>query len=190
MSLRRALLLSVALHALLLATWLPPRPLPQKANGLPLIARLVERPAEGTPLQAPPAVKKASAPRKIVRAKQAPPPREEEVVTPRLAGERIPTPSFDPSTVAKYRLEIISAARQFRRYPPLARENGWQGRAEVRVSFDSVRQPALIISKSSGYAVLDRQAVETLSKALAPLPPLLLGRSFELDFPVVFSLED
>ena len=96
----------------------------------------------------------------------------------------------DKDAVARYRLEIIAAARQFKRYPPLARENGWQGRAEVRVSFGGAGAPALAVSRSSGYAVLDRQAVETLTSALPAMPSQLLGRLFELDFPVVFSLEE
>jgi TonB family protein len=104
------------------------------------------------------------------------------------APPEVDAPRFDQGAIAKYRLQIISAARQFRRYPPIAREHGWQGRAEVRVSFEGSREPAVVLYKSSGYALLDRQAVETLTKALAPLPPALAGRVFELDFPVVFSL--
>lgn len=204
MSLRQALLLSVALHALLLATSLPPRSIPQKAKELPLVARLVEARAQPVLKPAPPVVKRQSAPPIAAPAKPVPSTSEDvvEVAEPAIAEraatteqqavitEQISALTLDPGIVAKYRLEIISSAKQFRRYPPIARENGWQGRAEVRVSFEGARQPAVMISKSSGYALLDRQALETLSKALAPLPPLLLGRSFELDFPVVFSLED
>jgi TonB family protein len=203
MNLQRALLLSIALHLLVLAIARPQQPFTQKANGSPLIARLAEAHLEPAPVQTTPAIspprvlRRPSPPKQpslaigpAIEAPTSQPEIAQQALEQAVIAEQSAAPAFDPATVAKYRLEIISAARQFRRYPPLARENGWQGRAEVRVSFDSVRQPALIISKSSGHAVLDRQAVETLSKALAPLPPLLLGRSFELDFPVVFSLED
>ena len=215
MSLQRALLLSIACHALLIAFVRPPSPLPQKANQLPIVARLVEPLSAQAPVEAqPPEVKPAPASRRVAPiARRADPmperapqqtaseePRENQLHqeagvegTPEEAPVTVaapPSPQFDPGEVAKYRLEIIAAARQFRRYPPIARENGWQGRAEVRVSFDGARQPALAISRSSGYSVLDRQALETLSSALAPLPAMLLGRSFELEFPVVFSLDD
>ena len=216
MSLQRALLLSIAFHALLLTFVRPPSsPLPQKANELPIVARLVEPLLAQAPVEAqPPEVKPAPTSRRVAPiARRADPmpelaPQQTALEEPRenqpqqearvegipeeapVTAAALPSPQFDPGELARYRLEIIAAARQFRRYPPVARENGWQGRAEVRVSFDGARQPALAISRSSGYPVLDRQAVETLSNALAPLPAMLLGRSFELDFPVVFSLED
>jgi periplasmic protein TonB len=210
MSLQRALLLSIALHAVVLAIGRPQQPSAQKPNEPPLIARLVEARVEPVALQATPSPAPPRMLRKPTPSKQSPvleqpavesptyPPEiaqhaiEEQAAVPEQAlfAEQPAAAIFDPGAIARYRLEIISAARQFSRYPPIARENGWQGRAEVRVSFDGARQPALAISRSSGYSVLDRQAVETLSNALAPLPAMLLGRSFELEFPVVFSLED
>jgi len=187
MSLQRALLLSIALHALVLAIARPQQPFTQKANGSPLIARLAEARLEPAPVQTTPAI---TPPRVLRRSAPPKPEIAQQALEHAVLVEQSPAPAFDPATIAKYRLEIISTAKQFRRYPPLARENGWQGKAEVRVSFEGAHQPAISVSRSSGYAVLDRQAVETLSKALAPLPPMLLGRSFELDFPVMFSLDE
>ena len=199
MTLQRALLVSIALHALLLAIARPPQGLPQESKRAPLVVRLVE-PA---PVEAPPAVKPVPLLKKLVRTTPRAQPSTQPLNEVRvevpvavevpLAAEgprQEPPPQFDPGAIARYRLEIISAAKQFRRYPPIARENGWQGRAEVRVSFDGAREPAVVLNRSSGYAVLDRQAVETLAKALAPLPPPLAGQAFELDFPVVFSLDE
>lgn len=203
MSLRRALALSIALHAIVLGIARPQQPLMHKAHQAPLIARLVEARLEPVPVQTTPAptpspVLRKPAPRRQPAAiaqrsasSAEPMPGEQPQVLEQAAIiERSIAPTFDAGAIAKYRLEIISAAKQFRRYPPIARENGWQGRAEVRVSFGGADEPALAISRSSGYAVLDRQAVETLTSALPALPPPLLGRSFELDFPVVFSLEE
>jgi protein TonB len=190
MTLQRALLLSVVFHALLLSVVGPPSPLPRNAKAAPIVARLAGPLLEEAPVEAPVKPRFERKPRTVQEtramakaiaepSKPQPPPAEE------LEPEQL-----DPSLVARYRLEIISAAKQFRRYPPIARENGWQGKAEVRVSFDGARHPALSISRSSGHAVLDRQAMDTLSKALALPPAPLAGRAFELDFPVVFSLED
>jgi protein TonB len=206
MTLQRALLVSIALHALLLAIWKSPQGLPKETKKLPLVARLVQPAAAPETFEAAtprPLAKPARLPRKTLpivpqeeRAESEARP-EAQPVTAQTSAEtqsqfpaEVETPGFDPGAIAKYRLEIISAAKRYRRYPPIARENGWQGRVEVRVSFDGAREPAVVLNKSSGYAVLDRQAVETLTKALAPLPPALAGRAFELDFPVVFSFEE
>ena len=207
MTLQRALLVSIALHALLLAIVRPPQGLPQETRSVTLVARLVQpvTAPEPVPAEAP---RRLLKPRKIVPITPQLEPAQPAAVQPTIDEEpraeepqalasaeppaaiQAGAPQLDPGAIARYRLEIISAAKQFRRYPPIARENGWQGRAEVRVRFDGAREPAVALSKSSGYAVLDRQAVETLSKALAPVPPLLAGRAFELDFPVVFSLDE
>ncbi len=119
---------------------------------------------------------------KDTRAADPPPP---------VAQPREPVPEFDPKLLATYRLEIIHLARQFKRYPPLARENNWEGRAEVRLSFaPGGRRPSIDLLKSSGYPVLDRQAIDTMSKAVVPVPEALRGRQFALDVPVIFNLDD
>jgi periplasmic protein TonB len=205
MSLQRALLLSIVLHGFLLFA-VPERQSTKREDSDPLllVARLVQAAPTAEPVKAPrpmakptrlaakkvAPVQEPQADAKVEAVADASPPEAAPQPESRPASAQVEAPQFDPGLVARYRLEVISAAKQFRRYPPIARENGWQGRAEVRVSFDGTRQPALAISKSSGYSVLDRQALETLGNALAPLPAMLLGRSFELEFPVVFSLED
>jgi TonB family protein len=191
MTLQRALLLSIVFHALLLSVVGPPSPLPWNAKAAPIVARLAGPLLEEAPVEAPVKPRYERKPRTVPQETRAAAKAIAEPSRPQPpSAEELEPEQFDPSLVARYRLEIISAARQFRRYPPIARENGWHGKAEVRVSFDGARQPALSISRSSGHAVLDRQAMDTLTKALAPLPAPLAGRAFELDFPVVFSLED
>ena len=102
-----------------------------------------------------------------------------------------PVRESDPKLLANYRLEIIQLARQFKRYPPVARENNWEGRAEVRLSFaPGGRRPSIDLLKSSGYPILDRQAIDTMSKAVVPVPEALRGRQFALDVPVIFNLDD
>jgi protein TonB len=132
-------------------------------------------------------------------AAQAPAPFEPPSPIPPQTAPPPPAPAalaeraaeFDRKLLATYRLEIIQLARQFKRYPPIARENNWEGRAEVRLSFaPGGRRPSVDLIKSSGYPILDRQAIDTLAKAVVPLPEALRGRQFALDVPVIFNLDD
>ena len=190
MSLPRALALSIALHAMVLAIAAPQQRWVHRSSQPALMARLVEARVDSAPVQATPAAAPPRAVRRPRPSKQVSlPVLQEPNAEPAIVVQAVEATPVDPGLIARYRLETIAAAKRFKSYPPIARENGWQGRAEVRVSFGG-SAPALAVSRSSGHAVLDRQAVETLAGALPALPPLLLGRSFELDFPVVFSLED
>lgn len=93
--------------------------------------------------------------------------------------------------LAKYRLEIIALARRLKRYPPVAIDNNWQGTAQVRVSFGADgRRSSITVVKSSGHDVLDKQAVDLITKAFVPVPQALRGRDFALEIPVRYSLEE
>jgi len=97
----------------------------------------------------------------------------------------------DATTLDKFRLEIIAAARRFRNYPRVARDNNWEGRTEVRIVFNAEgRRVSVTVLKSSGHEVLDRQAVDTITKAFVPVPPALRGRDFAMEIPVIYSLKD
>jgi protein TonB len=96
-------------------------------------------------------------------------------------------------SLREYRIELAGAARRFRSYPAIARLRGWEGVAEVVVSVNAgVPLPSLKLVHSSGHPVLDEQAVEMLSRAVAatPLPASLRGRSFVVPMPIRFSLEE
>jgi periplasmic protein TonB len=93
----------------------------------------------------------------------------------------------------QYRIELAGAARRFRIYPALARSRGWEGVAEVSIAVHAgVPSPSVKLVKSSGYEVLDEQALDMLSRAVAatPLPESLQGRSFVVPMPIRFSLEE
>jgi periplasmic protein TonB len=99
----------------------------------------------------------------------------------------------DAGTLAQYRLAIMSAARQFKRYPRVARDQNWQGRVEIRLAIaPSGEISALSVRSSTGYELLDQHALEMIerAKALAQIPPALRGREFSVDIPVVFSLRE
>ena len=99
----------------------------------------------------------------------------------------------DPATLGQYRIAIVSAARRYKRYPRIALDNNWEGRAEIRMVIGVDGNVASISIKSrSGFDVLDQQALEMIRKAkpLAPIPPALRGKGFTIDVPVVFSLKE
>lgn len=112
------------------------------------------------------------------------------------SGARVPAPAaetLDTASLGQYRSALIAAARRYRKYPRIAVENGWEGRAEVRLAIDSDGSIASIsIRTRSGYEVLDEQALEMIRKAkpMAPVPHGLRGKGFTLDLPILFSLKE
>ena len=93
----------------------------------------------------------------------------------------------------EYRLALASAARRFKRYPALARQNGWEGTVEVALDFGALAPlPRVQLLRSSGRQALDAQALDMLSQAaaVAALPDGLKARDFRLVLAVQFSLDD
>ena len=92
----------------------------------------------------------------------------------------------------QYRLQLIDEARRHKRYPPLARENNWQGDVLVAVVVGANGRPTVTLKGSSGYEVLDRQALEMFRQATraVAVPPALRGKEFVLDVRAVYGLED
>ena len=93
-----------------------------------------------------------------------------------------------------YRVALASAARRFKRYPPLARERGWEGTSEVAVVLRAglPHPPEVRLTRSSGRELLDAQAMEMVAQAarVAEVPNGLRGRDLRIELPVRFSLED
>lgn len=96
--------------------------------------------------------------------------------------------------VRQYRIALASAARQFRTYPALARERGWEGTAEIAVSLSSSWPgPKVTLFRSSGRNLLDEQAVAMMAQAARAtrLPEGLMHRDVpSIVLPVVFSLDN
>lgn len=104
-----------------------------------------------------------------------------------------PRNSLGADDLRQYRLDLAREAKRFRRYPPLARERGWEGTTEVVVTIDGAeRSPRVHLSRSSGFALLDEQALEMIDQAapLVSLPGSLRGRSLVIPIPVRFSVND
>lgn len=63
-----------------------------------------------------------------------------KVVPVEASGARVPAPAaetIDTASLGQYRSALIAAARRYRKYPRIAVENSWEGRAEVRLTIDS-----------------------------------------------------
>lgn len=175
----------------------PPQPLLQPAQNRHLAGGGQPAP------EAPPASPVPSGPSMVLpaveKAQNAPPP-ERAIAAARVESTPIAPPAAgpaanaaDPGTLGQYRIAIISAARRFKTYPRIAMDNGWEGRAEVRMVIDANGTLAAIsIRIGSGFEALDQQALEMIRKAkpLAPIPSVLRGKGFTLDIPVLFSLKE
>lgn len=93
----------------------------------------------------------------------------------------------------QYRLSLARAARCFKDYPPLARERGWEGSAEVTVTVGRLQpMPGVALTRSSGIALLDEQALAMIGRAagLVALPQTLQGQEFRMPMTIRFSLGD
>ncbi|MGH8726504.1 MAG: energy transducer TonB, partial [Burkholderiales bacterium] len=213
-----AVLASLVLHALLLFGFPDLIDTARRAVSFPppIIARLLQpepapakpQPAKETAKPAPPAAKpapelpvaaapdiRAEKPAPRIEAPAPPAPAASPpvaVIEPRTAAPS-PPPAEAPESLSRdqYRLQLIDEARRHKRYPPLARENNWQGEVPVRVLVGANGRASVTLRGSSGYEVLDRQALEMFGQAAraVPVPQALRGREFALDLRAVYGLE-
>ncbi len=208
-----ALAASLALHALVFLAGserrAPARP-PEPSPG-PIEARL----AEPTPPAVEPAVRpeksKPAVKSETKPAAVAPGARVAIPEPPKVPGEAAPAPqspvartetapptaqqgmaAADPGTLGQYRLQLIAAARRYKRYPPLARENNWEGNVLIGVAIAANGAAAVSVKASSGYQILDQQALEMFRQATqaVPVPPALRGKEFAFEVRAVYGLED
>ena len=218
--LTRALLASLAIHLVLFLTW---RPVPvlspptrgEGSNGQTVAAVLVAGkrlpatdgkgdgavPILTAPAPAPrmPATRRAAvrpeaplrqpnaeAATALVRGEGVTPP-----VQPALAAAAVDSPSQE--SIARYRLDLAREARRFKRYPPLARQRGWEGIVVVSiVAVPGGIGPNVAVDRSSGFDLLDEEALAMVTRAVqtSPLPDGLAGKRFTIALPIHYSLED
>lgn len=214
----RALLASLVIHLLLLLAWRPPPViLPPdfgRSGGQAVAAVLVvgqRAPAAEAQADAAPALS-ASAPAPHLRpARQAAERPETAAGRPGAAAAKAAeraeggAPAVQPTAVAmpadgpiqesitRYRLDLAREARRFMRYPPLARERGWEGVVFIAIAaVPGVIRPAVAVDRSSGYVLLDEEALAMVARAVqsSPLPDGLAGRSFSISLPIHYRLDD
>ncbi|OGA01222.1 MAG: hypothetical protein A3I00_09895 [Betaproteobacteria bacterium RIFCSPLOWO2_02_FULL_64_12] len=186
----------------------PPQPEPprQQPQPRPEPRPALTRPTPETPRAAPPPAapaptpsapgETASAPSPVPQAPSSAP-RSPEPQAPATKGEAAGRAATSPSaeetgSMEQYRLALIGAAKKYKRYPAQAMEKGWQGRVEIRLVIGSNGMTqSVVVKTSSGFQVLDSQALDMVKKAkpLAPIPASLRGREFTVDIPVIFDLQ-
>jgi periplasmic protein TonB len=101
--------------------------------------------------------------------------------------------AMDAGSLAQYKLQLVSTARKYKRYPRVAIDNNWEGDVVVwMVVGPNGGISALNVKTSSGHEVLDQQALEMFKKAkpLVEIPPALRGKEFTLELRAIYSLRD
>lgn len=171
----------------------PPQKKAEAAKPVPRITKPVPQLAP----PAPPEVK-AEAPAPQVEAPSAAPAPVAAPAPITAAGPQPASPGQQAAPIPEslsrdqYRVQLIDEARRHKRYPPLARENNWQGDVRVGVAIAADGRPSVTLKGSSGYEVLDRQALEMfrLAARAVPVPPALRGKEFALEVRAVYGLEE
>jgi len=165
------------------------KPAPRAAKPVPRVETPVVR-EETPPVVEAPAPVPAPAPAPVA----APPPvaAVEPQPAPSPAAQAPPAEIPESMSRDQYRVQLIDEARRHKRYPALARENNWQGDVKVAVAVAANGRPTVTLRGSSGYDVLDRQALEMFSRAARAVrvPPSLRGKEFTLEVRAVYGLED
>jgi protein TonB len=166
-----------------------PRPVRKPA---PPVATPAPIPQPEAPAPAPAAPPVAAAP---PAAEPSPAPSQPAPEAPRVASAppsaRVAVP--DTTTIAQYRQRLISEAVRYKRYPPRAVDNNWEGDVVLRIAFGPNGEISeLKVRRGSGHSVLDEQAIEMfrLAAPRVPVPPSLRGQDFAFDVRAIYSLKD
>jgi protein TonB len=114
-----------------------------------------------------------------------------EPAKPSVSGEP-KAPEIDRKLLERYGLMLSREIGKDQRYPKRAQMLGWEGTTEVlvRMTADGAIKDVKV-EKSSGYGVLDEEAVAKVkrAKSLPPPPDGFRGREFTVLVPIVFRLE-
>ena len=158
-----------------------PVPVPEPT---PLPIPRVEQPAP--PVESPQPPAPVPAPPVVATAPQAASPSAQPSAPVAAA------PAPESLSRDEYRLQLIDEARRHKRYPPVARENNWEGVVGISIAVAAGGRPTVTLKSSSGYEVIDRQALDMFRQAAraVPVPPALRGNAFALDLRIRYALED
>ena len=170
----------------------PPKPAPRLAKPVPKAtqpapvapAPMAEQPVP--PVESAQPAQPVPAPPVAAAAPQPTAPAPQSTATLSAA------PSADAQSRDQYRVQLIDEARRHKRYPPLARENNWQGNVLVGVAIAADGRASVTVKGSSGHEILDRQALDMFRQAAraVPVPPALRGKEFALEVRAVYGLEE
>jgi protein TonB len=166
------------------------RPQAQAARPAP-VAEVA--PAVSAAVAPPPPVAPEVAAGPVVPAPVAAPPGPRaEPAKPTATGAPQPAEKIDRGLLERYGLMLSREIGKDQRYPKRAQMLGWQGTTEVLVRMTAGGAIKDVkVEKSSGYPVLDEEAVAKVkrAKSLPPPPEGFRGREFTVLVPIVFRLE-
>lgn len=173
----------------------PARPLQRVALPAPNAQALPVRPEPSMAAAPTAALSPAADPAPLAEA--SPPPHDGPREQIALARPQVPVAVTDtshypdPELVAGYARTLSADIARLKRYPALARMRGWQGKTVVSITIGAKGEILdLKVAQSSGFDVLDRQALEMVREAqpLPAAPASLRGLALVVQLPVVFSL--
>lgn len=98
----------------------------------------------------------------------------------------------EPGGSGDYGVAIARSVIGTVRYPRRAQQLGWQGTTLVAVEISADGKLRNVsVAKSSGYDVLDEEAIERVRRIreLPPIPDKHVGRTFTAEVPIVFRLD-
>jgi len=103
-----------------------------------------------------------------------------------------PQPNIDFEGLSSQYAKLISReVAKYKQYPRIAQMRNWQGETQVQILVDG--NGKVLESKihtSSGYEVLDKQALKMISEAKLPFPPeALRNKPISIIIPISFKLE-
>lgn len=173
----------------------PVLPLPElvKPRAKPLPRPVVEK-NEPTVTSPPP----AATPTEVIAVTPKPDEIPATHVVPVQEPVKLETPPPAPNLTdindakGQYGNSLWGAISKQKRYPKIAQMRGWQGETTIELQLDgNGKLKSKKIIQSSGYEILDKQALEMVEKALPfPAPPeALRGLNFTITVPIPFKLK-
>lgn len=199
--LARFLALSLAVHLCLLAGFRP--------SSVIVAKRYLGQPVLDVQLQDR-ALPLAASPKSAVRPRSTARTSDRHAVTPPVetttshsfpsvsiavasGAAREPMPAAETEAGLRNQLlgEMQTRLSHYLTYPPLARQRGWEGTVllGLRVESDGHLEKIRIV-RSSGYAVLDHSALNSLTRLgrLTGVSAWLHGRGMDMQLPVIYQL--
>lgn len=113
----------------------------------------------------------------------------DETPAPKQPSTALPSKRLDADMLAAFGRELAGAVATHQRYPRIALLRQWQGTVVLQLEFAvDGRLFGVRVLSSSGYEILDRQALEMVRESAPQLPAALAGRPLSVDVPVVFRI--
>jgi len=155
--------------------------------------RPIEKKLEPTP--PPPPQPVAPNEKKDTTAKEKPTPPPQDIIKPADLTQEVITSTTSPEKIksakSDYSNLLANAISKYKQYPKLAQVRGWQGIVIVEIEMSPTGAVlSMTIKKSSGYDILDTEAMQMIQRAMPlPQPPeSLKSKNFTVLVPVSFQL--